>query len=53
MKFNPLDFEGTLNLDVCPEWIQTLESLFDVKGYSDQKSFKIAILKLKRYASFW
>ena len=52
MKLDPLDFEGTLNSDAYLEWIQTLESLFDVKGHSDEKSFKVAIPKLKKYTSF-
>jgi len=42
-----------LNLDVYLEWIQTLERFFNVKDYSDNKAFKIAILKLKKYASLW
>ena len=53
MKFDPPDFEGTLNPDVYLEWIQTVERLFKAKGYSNENSFKIAILKLKKYASLW
>jgi len=30
-----------------------MERFFEVKGYSDEKPFKIAILKLKMYASLW
>ena len=52
-KFDPSDFEGTLNLDVYLEWIQTVERFFEVNGYSDENSFKIAILKLKKYAHLW
>jgi len=53
MKFNPLNFEGTLNPDVYLEWIQTLERFFEAKGYSNEKSSKISILKLKKYAFLW
>ena len=53
MKFDPPDFDGNLNPDAYLEWIQTIERYFEVKGYSDEKSFKIAILKLKKYASLW
>jgi len=33
------------------EWIQSIERIFEIKEYSDEKSFKVAILKLKKYAS--
>jgi len=39
IKNNPPNFEGTLNLDMYLEWIQTVERFFDVKGYFDKKSF--------------
>ena len=35
------------------EWIQALEWIFAFKGYSDEKAFKVAILKLKGIASHW
>jgi len=41
--FDSLDFEGTLDPDVYLEWIQTVERLFDVKGYSNEKSFNVAM----------
>jgi len=53
MKFDPPDFEGTLNPDVYLELIQTVERFFKVKGYSNENSFNIAILKLKKYAFLW
>jgi len=53
MKFDPLDFEGTLIPDVYLEWIQTIKRFLEVDGYSDKKSFKIDILKLKKYTSLW
>jgi len=53
MKFNPPEFEFSLNSDMYLEWIQTLKKFLEVKGYSDEKSFKVAILKLKKYASVW
>jgi len=51
MKFDPLNFEGTLDLDAYLEWIQTVERFFEVKGCSNENSFNVAILKLKKYAS--
>jgi len=47
MKFDPPYFEGTLNPNVYLEWIQTIERFFEVKGYYDEKSFKVVIFKLK------
>jgi len=52
IKFDSPNFKGTLNPDIYLEWIQTVERLFEVKCYSDEKSFKVAILKVKKYASF-
>ena len=34
-------------------WVQALERIFELKDYNDEKAFKLAILKLKRYASLW
>jgi len=53
LKFEPPEFEGNLNPDAFLEWVQTIERIFEIKEYSDEKSFKVAILKLKRYASLW
>jgi len=53
MRMNPPKFEGTLNLNHYLEWIQTLESFFDVKEYLDYKAFKMATFKLKKYALIW
>jgi len=30
-----------------------LERFFEVREYSDEKAFKVAVLKLKNYASLW
>jgi len=53
MKFDPPEFEGKLNPDLFIEWSQALEHFFEIKEYSDERAFKVAILKLKRYASPW
>jgi len=42
-----------LNPEVFLEWMQSIERFFEIKEYSDDKAFKIAILKLKKYASLW
>jgi len=53
LKFDPLEFEGNLNPEVFLEWMQSIERFFEIKEYSDDKAFKITILKLKKYASLW
>jgi len=53
VKFDPPNCKSTLNLDVYLGWIQTSERFFDVKRYSDEKSFMVAIHKLKKYMTLW
>jgi len=52
MKFDPPEFEGNLNQEIVLEWMQSIERFFEIKEYSDEKAFKVAILKLKKYGSF-
>ena len=47
----PSKFNGNQNLDEYLEWAQALDRIFEAKGYDDARSFKIAGLKLTRYAS--
>jgi len=44
---------GDLNLKNYPNWVQTIKRIFKLKGYNDEKSFKLVILKLKGDASLW
>jgi len=53
MKIDPLEFEGNLNPDLLIEWLQAVERFFKIKEYSDEKPFKVVVLKLKKYASLW
>jgi len=53
MKFDPPEFEGNLKAEIFLEWMQSIEIFFEIKEYSDEKTFKVAILKLKKYASLW
>ena len=48
LKFEPLEFKGNLNPEVFLEWIQSIERIFEIKEYSDEKSFKVSILNLKK-----
>ncbi|GAV63788.1 hypothetical protein CFOL_v3_07306, partial [Cephalotus follicularis] len=47
------DFDGSLNPDNFVDWMNAIERLFNYKVYTEEKKFKIAILKLNKYASFW
>jgi len=51
IKVEPPDFNGNLNPDEYLEWVQAMDQIFEAKGYNDERSFKVASLKLTRYAS--
>jgi len=53
IKVEPPEFNGNQNPDEYLEWVQALDRIFEAKGYDDAKSFKIASLRLTRYASLW
>ena len=53
MKFDPPEFEGNLNPAIFLEGNQFIERFFEIKEYTDEKAFKVVVLKLKRYASLW
>lgn len=48
-----LKLNGNLNLEIYLYWIQSMERIFELKGYNGDKSFKLAILKMKGNAFFW
>ncbi|XP_074317993.1 uncharacterized protein LOC141654773 [Silene latifolia] len=47
------DFHGSLNPEDLLDWLRSVERVFEFKNYDDKKAFKVAILKLKGYASLW
>ncbi|XP_074278641.1 uncharacterized protein LOC141602236 [Silene latifolia] len=47
------DFHGSLNPEDLLDWLRSVERVFEFKNYDDRKAFKVAILKLKGYASLW
>ena len=53
LKFDPPEFEGNLNPNLFMEWIRALERFLEAREYSDEKAFKVAVLKLKKYVSLW
>ena len=53
MRIDPPEFEGSLSPYLFIEWIQALERFFEIKEYSNEKAFKVVVLKLRSYASLW
>ena len=53
LRIEGLEFDGSLKPEDYLEWVQAMERMIEIKGYSRQKPFKLAILKLKQYASLW
>ncbi|XP_074305010.1 uncharacterized protein LOC141639939 [Silene latifolia] len=53
LKIEIPEFSDSLNPDDLLEWITDIEKIFEYKGYTDVKAFKVDILKLKGYASLW
>ncbi|XP_074314110.1 uncharacterized protein LOC141649315 [Silene latifolia] len=47
------DFSGDLDPEKFLEWIRQAERVFEYKEYDEHKHFKVAILKLTKYASLW
>ncbi|VFQ89851.1 unnamed protein product [Cuscuta campestris] len=46
-------FDGKNDPDEFPEWLETVERVFDFKDVSDEKNVKIVALKFRKYASTW
>jgi len=46
-------FNGSLKPEDYLELVQAMERIREIKGCSGEKAFKLAILKLKQYASLW
>ena len=41
------EFDGSLKPKDYQEWLQSMERIIEIKGYSGEKAFKLAVLKLK------
>ena len=52
LKIEALKFDGDLKLK-DNDCMQAIERIIELKEYNDKKAFKLAILKLKGYASLW
>lgn len=53
LKLDLQEFNGDSDPEDFLEWIRQIEKVFDYKGYNDHKRYKIATMKLIKYASLW
>ena len=51
LKIEELKFDANLKSKNHLDWVQAIEMIFELKEYNDEKAFKLAILKIKEYAS--
>ncbi|XP_074278634.1 uncharacterized protein LOC141602228 [Silene latifolia] len=53
LKLDIPDFDGEMDPEKFLDWVRQAERVFEYKEYDDKKQFKVAILKLTKYASLW
>ncbi|KAK9671757.1 hypothetical protein RND81_12G052700 [Saponaria officinalis] len=53
LKLDIPEFNGEGNAEKFLDWIRQTERIFDYKDYDERKKFKVAPLKLTKYASLW
>ena len=53
LRIEAPEFDKSLKPADYLEWVQAMERIIEIKGYSGEKAFKLAVLKLKQYASPW
>jgi len=46
-------FDGNLYPESYLDWVQAIQRIYELNDYDDETTFKLATLKLKRYASLW
>ena len=51
LRIGAPEFSGSLKPKDYFEWLQATKRIIEIKGYFREKAFKLAILKLKQYAS--
>ena len=53
LKAEAPEFDGDLNPKKYLDWVQSIEGIFELKGYNDEKSFKLDTLKMEEYVPLW
>jgi len=45
LRIEAPEFDGSLKPEDYLEWVQAMERIIEIKGYSGEKAFKLAVLK--------
>ncbi|KAK9705281.1 hypothetical protein RND81_07G044700 [Saponaria officinalis] len=53
LKLDIPEFNGDGDAEKFLDWIRQTERIFEYKDYDERKKFKVATLKLTKYASLW
>ncbi|XP_074288660.1 uncharacterized protein LOC141613814 [Silene latifolia] len=53
LKLDIPEFNGDGDAEKFLDWIRQAERIFEYKNYDENKQFKVATLKLTKYASLW
>ncbi|KAK9689361.1 hypothetical protein RND81_09G054900 [Saponaria officinalis] len=53
LKLDIPEFNGELDAEKFLDWVRQTERIFEYKDYDEHKQFKVATLKLTKYASLW
>ena len=53
MKIDVPVFDGHAQGDAFLDWLYTIERIFDIEDYLEERKVKLVIIKLKGYASPW
>ncbi|KAK9749900.1 hypothetical protein RND81_02G159000 [Saponaria officinalis] len=53
LKLDIPEFNGDRDAEKFLDWIRQIERIFEYKDYDEHKKFKVATLKLTKYASLW
>ena len=48
-----MDFDGDFDPEKVLDWVRSLDRFFEFREYNDEQAFKVAILKLTKFASLW
>ena len=53
LKKEALEFDSNLNSESYLHWVQSMNRIFDLKEYSDEKAFKLVVFKKKGHVLPW
>lgn len=53
VKLDLPEFSGDMDPEVFLEWVSGMERVFEYKGFDEKKKYKLAIMKMSKYAAIW